>query len=606
MLELEPVYQQLVLLGAVVFALVFWVWGKWRYDVVAVLALLIISITGVIPFEETFVGFSHPAVIIVVAVLVISRGLLNSGAVDIITTKLPLDGKGKVFQVFSLTTLTALLSAFIYNIGALALLMPIAIRLARKSNISPGLFLMPMAFGAHLGGFLTLIGNAPNIIVSTFRTEAGLEPFGMFDFAYAGFWIVLGGLIFISFLGWRFIPNTKEPALKKEEPAEVQNYTTELLVTPKSKLVDKPLDDLYKMTKESFTVVALIRDDEKSLAPQITEIIRENDRLLVEASPEILQELVAVTKLEFNESKELDEKAQEQTVEEEDKEMKDVEGVVVPESSLLGQTAKDTLLRSGYNVNLLAVSRKGEQISEEIEDVRFQAGDVLLLRGHNEHLQNALSGLGLLPLAERELPVGQPRRVFAAVSIFMAAIGLSTAGIVPVDIAFALAAMAMIMTGLISLRQAYGSIEWPIVVLLGAVIPLGLASESSGAAQVISDSIVGFMELSFITPVVMLITLVVASITLSSLVNNVGVAVLMAPIAILLAQELGASPDPFLMAVAVGTSCSFMTPVGHQVNALIMRPGGYKFGDYWRMGLALNIIVLVISVPLILKFWPMF
>jgi len=588
--------QQVIVFSTLFLALVLFVWGRWRYDIVALLALLAVTVTGVIPAGQAFTGFGHPAVITVAAVLVVSRGLLNSGVVNMLTRQLSRLGDHPLAQIAGLTTLVAILSGFMNNVGALALLMPVAIRMARKSGHSPSLLLMPLAFGSLLGGLTTLIGTPPNIIIATFRAETGAQPFGMFDFTPVGLGVAAAGILFIILVGWRLVPQRKGQA-SREELFQIENYLTEVQIGEESEIVGRPLRDLHRVPDVDVVIVGLIRNNRRRPAPSSFEILRAGDILIVEANSEDLKELVDSLDLDLIGSEKLDEEALQS------REVGLIEAVVMSDSPMVGQTVRTLNLRWRHGVNLLAVARQGSRLQTGLGRTRFQVGDVILLQGPLETLQETVSALGCLPLAERGLRLGRPRQLLLAGGIFGAAIVAAAVDLLPVQVAFIIAAVAMIMTNLLSLTEAYESVDWPIIVLLAAMIPVGEALEVSGGANLIAGqalAVAGQMP-----PLATLAIVLVATMFLSDLVNNAAAAVLMAPIAVTIAQGLGASVDPFLMCVAIGASCAFLTPIGHQSNTLVMGPGGYRFGDYWRMGLLLEVIVVAVALPLVAWFWPL-
>jgi di/tricarboxylate transporter len=587
---------QLIVFGTLILALVLFISGRWRYDVVALLALLTVVVGGVIPADQAFFGFGHPAVITVAAVLVVSRGLFNSGVIDLIARRLADVGDRPGFQVAALTALVAILSSFMNNIGALALLMPVAIRMARKSNHSPSLLLMPLAFGSLLGGLTTLIGTPPNIIVATFRARNGLEPFRMFDFTPVGLGVAVAGILFITLIGWRLVPHRKGRA-SPEELFQIENYMTEVRVTEESQLAGQPLRRISEAADVEAIVVALLRGDERVPAPSSFEILQPGDVLLVEADSESLKTLTSTLRLELVGSQQLGEKALQSD------EVGILEAVVRPDSPMVGETVRSLDLRWRYGVNLLAVARHGSRVQARLSRLRFRPGDVVLLQGPTGTLPETAAALGALPLAERRLSLGRPRRLFLALAVFGAALLAAATGLLPVQVAFVAAAVVMVLTGLLSLPDAYDSIDWPIIILLGAMIPVGQALEVSGGADMIARQVVALSEQ--VSPVMTLGLVLVGTMFLSDLVNNAAAAVLMAPISVHIAEGIGASPDPFLMCVAIGASCAFLTPIGHQSNTLVMGPGGYEFGDYWRMGLLLEIIIVATALPLVLWFWPL-
>lgn len=590
--------QQAFLFVILVLVFVMLIWGRWRYDLVAVAALLGVFLAGLVPADQVFLGFGHPAVITVAAVLVLSRGLLNAGVVAALSRHLERVGSRPTLQVAALTAIVILFSGFMNNVGALALLMPVAIWMSRQSGRSPSLLLMPLAFGSLLGGLITLIGTPPNIIIALYRAETGAPAFGMFDFAPVGAPVALAGLLFITLLGWRLTPR-REAQSTPGDLFEIEGYISEVVVPEDSRFIGKTIYHLTsEMEKETDAVVVdLVRSHRHNPAPPWFEIIEVGDVLMVEAAPEELKELIDGLGLELVVGKGHSEATLGAG------EVRLMEAVIVPDSPLVGKTAAGLNLGLDHGINLLAIARRGRQLQRRLRQTTLIAGDILLLQGADQSLKAMLKKFRCLPLAERGLRIGQPRKVALAVAIFAAAMAFSALDLMPVQIAFTAACVMMVLAGLLPLKEIYESIDWSVIVLLGAMFPLGHALESTGGAQLIAD---GLLQLSHgSSPMLILTMLVVGTMLLSNVVNNAAAAVLMAPIAITLAHNLSVSVDPLLMAVAVGASCAFMTPVGHQSNALVMAPGGYLFGDYWSLGLPLSVIVTVVAVPLIHHFWPM-
>jgi len=589
---------QVVVFAILLATLVLFVWGRWRYDLVALGALLLVFVAGLVPGDQVFQGFGHPAVITVAAVLVISRGLLNAGVIDILSRHLAKVGTRPVSQVAALTAIVIVSSGFMNNVGALALLMPVAIWMSRRSGRSPSMLLMPLAFGSLVGGLITLIGTPPNIIIALFREQTGEPAFGMFDFTPVGAGVALAGMLFISLIGWRLTPR-REGRSAPEELFEIDSYISEVMIPEDSEFVGQTVFHLTSaMEKETeATVVDLVRAGRHLPAPSWYEILKAGDILMVEAVPEDLKTLIDGLGLKLAESKS-DPKA---TLKSEDVHL--MEAVVAVDSSLAGKSASNLYLRRNYGVNLLAIARRGRRLQRRLGQTQLIIGDILLLQGSENALQVLLKEFKCLPLAERGLRIGQPTQVVAAVGIFAGAMLLSTFDVLPVQVAFVAAAVVMILAGLVPLKEIYESIDWPIIVLLGAMFPLGHALESTGGAGLIAEKLL--ILSGHLPPMGTVAVLLVGTMLLSNVVNNAAAAVLMAPIAITLAEGMAVSADPLLMAVAVGSSCAFLTPVGHQSNALVMAPGGYRFGDYWHLGLPLSIVVIVVAVPLILFFWPM-
>ena len=588
---------ELIVFATLSATLVLFIYGRWRYDVVALLALLTLAVLEIVPPADAFSGFGHPAVITVAAVLVVGRGMLNSGVVDAIAGVMLRLGASPTVQVSVMGAIITGCSAFMNNIGALAIFMPVALQMARKSERSPYYLLMPLAFGSLLGGMVTLIGTPPNIIIANYREQATGEAFRMFSFAPVGIGVALAGGAFISLIGWRFIPQRKGQT-SREELFEIENYLTEVRVSEDSGIAGKPLAKIPVFSEQNVLVLAIVRGENRLSTPSILEVIRAGDVLIIEADSESLKALVDTHDFELVADQEVGLEMME------DEEAHIIEAVITPNSIMQGRTARGLNLRWRSEIVLLAVARQGRRLRARLGDIRFKAGDILLLRGREEALMGASAELGYLPLAERRLRLGEPRRIALSVGLFGGAILSAAFGLVPVQIAFTVAAVTMVLVGLLSLREVYESIEWPIIILLGAMIPVGHALETTGGAQRIAEWIIALRDV--LPPAAVLAVVLIVTMFLSDLVNNAAAAVVMAPIALGVAAGLDASPDPFLMSVAIGASCAFLTPIGHQANALVMGPGGYRFGDYWRLGLPLEIIVVVVATPLLLWAWPMF
>ncbi len=612
--------EQLIVFGVLAATLVLFVWNRWRYDLVALAALLACALTGVVPAEEVFAGLGHPAVISVAAVLVLSRGLLNGGVVDSVARRLMQVGERPWAQVAALTGIVALSSGFMNNVGALALFMPVAIWMSRQSGRSPSYLLMPLAFGSLLGGTLTLIGTPPNLIIAGYRAEAGEAPFGMFAFLPVGAAVTVAGVLFIALLGWRLVPRRQEQE-GNGDLFEISAYLTEVRVPEGCKYAGRTLHALIGAVQDEadVQVIALIRGDERQRMPSTYEVLREGDILLVEADSDSLKALLDVTGVELaadveeQENKARDEQeAAEQAVEQEKAEKNHksrhgeltlAEAIVSPGSMLVGTSASGLDLRERHGVNVLAVARQGQRLRQRLGEIRFAAGDILLLQAREDALQSSLNSLGCLPLASRGLSITTPRNVMLASAIFAITLASIAFGLLPAATALVTGALVMILVGLIPLGRIYESIDMPVIVLVAAMLPVGQALETTGGSQLIADAL---LELGQSLPAAAtLALLMVAVMLISNVVNNAAAAVLAAPVAISLARGMDASVDPFLMAVAIGASCAFLTPIGHQSNTLVMAPGGYRFGDYWRLGLPLSILVVLCAVPAILWIWPL-
>jgi di/tricarboxylate transporter len=586
---------QITLFALLFFVFTFLVWGRWRYDLVAFVALLAAILTGLVPSSEAFAGFGHPAVVIIALVLIVSRGLSNSGAIELLARYFVSGTRKLAAHISIMSSLAAILSAIMNNVAALALLMPLDIQAAAKAERSPALSLMPISFASILGGMITLIGTPPNIVIAEFRNDALGTPYRMFDFAPVGLACAIVGVIYVTLIGWRLLPKERKAEDSGKELFDLADYIAELSVPEECKIIGKRVRELDQEARKSdVEIFGVIRKGRRmpGLARMVE--IKAGDILVVEGDPESIEDAIGRFGLEYV-------GAGKGALEEEDLVLHEV---VVPESSgLVGRTAKSYRLLYRYRVALVGVSREGRRFREGVAKLKIRAGDVLLLLGGDERLGDVVGRLGLLPLADRGQRVIQRDKAGWAVGLFAAAIILASIGVVYLPIALGCVAAAYVFLNIVPVREVYDSVEWPVIILLGSMIPIGAALQSTGGTTLIAESIVGIAAGQ--SPVVVLTLLIVVTMTLSDVMNNTATAVIAAPIAIEIAALLGVNPDPFLMGVAVAASCAFLTPIGHKNNTLIMGPGGYRFGDYWRMGLPLEIIIIAIAVPAIVTFWPL-
>jgi di/tricarboxylate transporter len=586
---------QALAFGILGLAVLLFVWGRWRYDIVAMFALLAVVTTGLVPAQDAFLGFAHPAVITVAAVLVISRGLQNAGIVDVVAKVIaPLRGHATL-QIAAQCGVIAALSSFMNNVGALALMLPVALRTAYRYGYSPAKSLMPLAFASLLGGLTTLIGTPPNIIVASFRAQQVGAPFGMFDFTPVGITVALVGLVFLVFAGWRLLPLAdRKPA--EESAFSIEDYVAEAKVPGDAKADGMTIFEIEALAEDDVTVVGLIRGERWRLVPTGAQSIAAGDVLVLRGDTEAIKRAIDAAGLKLVG----DEKIQRDDLRSSDIDV--VEAVVSPGSPFIGRTPISARLRTVHGMNLLALARQGRHIGERLGHVTFRSGDVLLLQGPKERMAETLSELQCLPLAERSIGIGRKRRLVLAGGLFALGLALVLTGMLPVHIAFVGVAGGLVVTQVVKPGEIYSAIDWPVIVLLGALFPVGGALESTGATALVVDGILHVTQGYGVVWV--LLVVLVATMFISDVINNNATAILMAPIALTLADRLGASPDPFLMAVAIGASSAFLTPIGHQSNALVMEPGGYRFGDYWRVGLPLEVIIVVVAMPAILLVWP--
>jgi di/tricarboxylate transporter len=569
-------------------------WGRWRYDLVAVLALLVAVAAGIVKPDQAFKGFSDDIVIIVASALVVSAAVARSGVIERIVRKLGPYLTTLNRQVVALVGSVTLLSGFVKNIGALAMLMPIAFQLARRTGTSPSSLLMPMSFGALLGGIVTLVGTSPNIIVSRVREQILGAPFGMFDFTPVGAGIAVAGFTFLVF-GWRLLPHGRKSAASMDAAFNLEGYTTEASVPVDSPAVDLTVKALEALSEDEIEVIALLRGSTRRYEPAGNVVIKAGDILILRGEPSALERVVALEKLTLTR----DHKAQERDTPTD--EVGIMEAVVTPDSELVGSSVGQLKLHDRHGVNLLAVSRKGRRIAHRLRSVKLKAGDVIVLQGNLTIMPETLGELHCLPLAERDLRIGRKASLLP-VGVLAAAMVLVAFNVVPVAVAFFGAAVVLLLAGSLSLREAYDAIEWPILVMLGALIPVSDALRTTGGTELIAA---GLSHVAAHMPATAALALLLAAaMAVTPFLNNAATVLVMAPIGASVASKLGYNPDPFLMAVAIGAACDFLTPIGHQCNTLVMGPGGYRFGDYWRLGLPLSLIVLAVGVPLIAFFWP--
>ncbi len=628
---------QIAIVLIIVMTFLLFIWGRWRYDIISIIALCTLFIADQVLGGQTsnlitegsnvFIGFAHPAVITVALVLIISRALRNAGVVELISRQIAPFSKYQVTHITSLSGVVAILSAIMNNVGALALMLPVALKSSIKRQRSPSILLMPLAFASILGGMITMIGTPPNIIIATFRKTQLMdlkaraledvfspaaqyfesqnidveqfqpEPFAMLDFGPVGGSIALLGVLFVALIGWRLIPKKSYKKPGTESLFSIDEYITEIRIPEKSKFIGLKISEIELFTEDRLTVFGCISEDESVYPARLDQIIQERDRFQIMADPVDLK--VMMDEYDLRLTKLMRERIDRLK----DKHTAFKEVLITPDSPLVDRDRAYLRKRTSNTLILMAVARRGEPIRKRLGKVSFRVGDVLLLQGNVDNLDDNISSLDLLPLAERNVTVGVYSKVGLALLIFGSAIALSMFGILPITLAFVGAVLAYVFTGILPVREIYRQIDWPIIVLLGAMIPVSNALQTTGSTQLIADAMVSMthsLPTWFILALIMVITM-----TLSDVINNAATALIMAPIAVEIAITMGVNIDPLLMCVAVGASCAFLTPIGHQCNALILGPGGYRFSDYWRMGLPLEILIVIIGTPLIMLFWPL-
>ncbi|MBZ9887252.1 MULTISPECIES: SLC13 family permease [Mesorhizobium] len=570
------------------------VWGRYRYDLVAAVALLLAVAVGIVPFDEAFSGFSDDIVIIVGSALLVSAGIARSGIMEAAIKRFAPKLSGVRSQLALLVIVVTILSAFVKNIGALAIMIPIAFQFARRSNISPSIFLMPMAFGSLLGGLMTQVGTSPNIVVSRVREELIGTAFTMFDFTPVGAAIAAAGTIFLLFFYW-LLPVREKHGGSLNEALDIKNYLTEARIVADSTVLGKTVADLMKLAGGDAIVTSILRNRTMRMTPLPDVVLKVDDILLLEGDPEALDRLVSQGRLSVTG----DRGGGDDTT----NEMVAIEAVIGESSSLIGWTAQRLALYDRFNVNLLAVSRRGERLDRRLAAVELRLGDVVVLRGSAARMPEILRELGCLPLAERAILLGSVRKGIVPVVVLALAMVATAFGLLPVSVAFFAAAVAIVLFKVIPLRDVYQSLDGPILVMLAVLIPVSDSLRSTGATGVVAGELA---RLGTLLPASGALTLIlVAAMAVTPFLNNAATVLVMAPIAAEFASDLGYRPEPFLMAVAIGAGCDFLTPIGHQCNTLVMGPGGYRFSDYPRLGLPLSFLVVIVAVPMLMIVWPM-
>ena len=590
-------FDQTVIFCIIAFAMVMFIWNRFRYDVVGLMALLVGVLSGVVPSDHAFAGFGHPAVITVAAVLVISKALQNSGLVDQLVALLAGSRGSPTLQVAAGSTIAAALSTVMNNVGALALMLPVALRNAYEAGRSPSIVLIPLSFASLLGGLVTLIGTPPNIVISGYRESQIGEPFAMFDFAPVGLVVAIAGLVYLITIGWRLLPERISVVDDDTDQFHVERYTLESNVPAASPLVGMRVRELEVMFEREVSVVAIIRKGIRRLAPRAIEKIRADDILILQGDPGLIAPLADDVQLgALGHQVEGDKDLMSEDVEV-------IEAIVLPNSPIEGKSMRQYRIHDRLGINLLAVARQGRQPTARLKNIRFKTGDVLLFQGETAIMAEALKTLGCLRLADRVIsePV-TASNIWMPTGIFAGAIAAAAFGLISVPVAFVGAVLLMVLSNTISLNEVYASIEWPVILLLATLIPVGEALQTTGGTSLIADLLLGATNGMPMWTIVAMI--LVVSMWMSDFVHNTPTAILMAPIAMGIASGLNANPDTFLMAVAVGAASPYLTPIGHQSNTLVMGPGGYKFQDYALVGLPLQVVIALVGVPMILWVWP--
>ena len=577
--------------------LALFVWDRLRFDLVGLLVLLLAVAGGIIPMDKAFDGFKNPLLPLIASALVLSAAVRNSGIVEGALRRLRPLLQSRHAQVAALVSSVAPLSALIKNVGALAIFLPVAMQVARRANRPVSELLMPMSFASLVGGMMTLIGTSPNLIISSVRQNLTGHPYAMFDFLPVGAGLTVVAVAFLS-VGWRLLPRRRGQAA--DAPFRAEDYIGEAKLPKKSNLVGKTVGELEALSDNEVAVNAIIRQGDRRYIPAAHWRLYPDDVLVLRADPEDMHKLVEDAHLELAGKKDI---KRDIRTDREAPEIATVEAVVTTSSPMIGRRPRQLRLRERYGVNLLAVRSGGQPPRSRLQDIVLKEGDLLVLQGPTESINDTLASLGALPLAERHLQLGRPRQVIVPLLILAACVAVSATEAVPAALAFTAGAVAIGLLRILSLQEIYDSIDWPILILLGSLIPVGEAMQTTGSTDLIAtwlSAATAHLPVAMTLGVVLLVTML-----LTPLLHHAAAVIVMGPVAASLAKHLGLAIDPLLMAVAVGAGCDFLSPIGHQCNTLVMGPGGYRFTDYWHLGLPLSALVVLCGVPLILLAWPL-
>lgn len=596
----NEVTNQLVLTVTIVVLLAFFIWNKYRYDAISVAALIFLVTISSIPdlevniinIDQAFYGFANPAVMTVALVLIISQGLKNAGLSALAGKVLAGRKYTEIQFLLFLMLIAATLSSFINNIGAMAILLPLTVSVCQKMEWHPAKFLMPLAFACILGGMNTLIGTPPNIIISDYAYQQTGSGFNFFDFSKVGILITISGILFVAFIGnkllrLRVIPNN-EPLIN------MKGYMFEVQVNKGSSSIGLTLFKFKKQAGEDIEIMGVISETGSIKKVKNNMRIKEGQILVIKSPPDEIGKILNLFDFSIPEDLHSFDEA----------DLEEIEVLISPGSRLIGRNYDYFQKLAFEELNLLGLWRKGTKYRTRLTREAFKAGDVLLLGVReldDEEVKSKIKHLGLMPIREREIEVVSSRsRLLKGMIFFLSSILFVAFEVLSPTIAFLLCVLCFARIKIIN-SNFYKSVEWPIIVMLAAMIPIGLAIQTTGLSSLIALNITELapnLNQAWILIIILIITMIV-----SDIINNAATAVIMAPISYEIAINFGYDVNAFLMVVAVGASCAFLTPIGHQCNTVVMGPGNYKFTDYWRMGLPLEILIIAVAIPMILFVW---
>jgi di/tricarboxylate transporter len=583
-------------LGIIAVAIFLFVQERLSIDTVAILVMVAFMVTGILTPEEGFAGFNNSATITVGAMFVLSAAIFKTGILDGVSTLLARAGRTNYYVCLLLIMVfSGTLSAFINDTAVVAMLMPVVIKVARDTNISPGKLLMPLSFGALLGGVCTLVGTSTNILVSGIAEKHGLKPFGMFEMSSAGVFFMIAGIIYIIAIGSRLMPNRKATSNLKEV-YDMQNFIAEVQVTKSSQLAGKMLNSSSLLRESDIEVLVVMRDG-RTMVPYPSFVLEADDVLQIRSNIENLTKLVSSKDLEIvkSEGQQLDEQNEEQRTL--------VEAMLPPDSRFSGQTLRKLRFRQAFNgAAVLAIRSRNEVVHEQLGNVRLKTGDVLLLQVTRDQLDLLRNNHNLMVLSEQEHAKLRPLLAIPTLLIVASAIVLAAMHILPIVLSASLSALVLIVFGFIKPEEAYNAIQWKVIFMLAGVLSMGMALEKTGAAQLLGEQLIAVA--GGYGPRVMVSVLFFITFMATNVMSNNASAALLAPIAIVIGTQMGVDPRPLLMAVTFAASLAFMTPMGYQTNAMIYGPGNYRFKDYLRVGTPLNILLWIVASIVIPYFFP--
>jgi di/tricarboxylate transporter len=567
-----------------------------REDLVALLALATLVLLRVLTPAEALSGFSNPATVAVACMFLLSAGLKSSGIVQFVGDRVVKSGPHSPSVLMLLVALVVgPISAFINNTAAVAVLLPVALRASHASGISPSRILMPVSFFAMLGGMCTLIGTSTNILVSSLAVQAGIEPFGMFEFTRLGLILFGAGAVYLFVFGRHLLPERIQPE-SLTEGYHLNRYLSEVMVLPGSSLLGKTLREAQLGERYDLEVLALIRANGRRLGPAEVDRLEEDDLLLVKAPAAALVQLRDRAGIGIKPGRHPDDadlRSAESVL---------VEAVVSPNSPLEGRTLKGVDFRHRYGATALAIRRHGEDIREKIGKVRLRLGDELLILAPRQNLDRLKQETDFVILQELDVPVLKPAVALTS-SLIVAGVVLTAAfGLYTIAEAALVGSVLMVLTGCLPIRKIYQEIDWRVIFLIAGLVPMGIALQTSGAAD---SAVQGLMWLmGDLGPTAVLGAFFFMAFALTGFMSNTATAALLVPLAITFARTLEVDPKPFLMALAFAASAAFYTPIGYQTNLLVYGPGGYRFTDFVKVGGPLNIVVWILATLLIPVLFP--